>query len=152
MWTYLSTPMWTYLPTPENSIAVWKLVGEAWGQRSFKEIVALHEISSSFAVISKNSEIIALANLAPIYSTQSAWLSVWMADKYRRNRDSYALTIAVWSEFRQLIFKDLGFITLTALTQKLSVANLGLRFGANRVDIIRNLYGPGQHGYLSIWD
>ena len=140
--------MWTYLPTPENSIAVWKLVGEAWGQRSFREIVALHEISSSFAVI-QDDEIIALANLAPIHSAQSAWLSVWLTPKWRRR--NYGMKL-VWNQLHNLIFKDLGFITLTALTRESTVAKLSLKFKANRVEVIRNLYGLGQHGYLAVWD
>ena len=141
--------MWTYLPTPENSIAVWRLVGEAWGHRSFRDVVALHEISSSFAMIAQNGDFIALANLAPIHSVHSAWLSVWLTPKWRR-RD-YGMKW-VWNQLHNLVFKDLGFITLTALTRDSTVAKLSLKFGANRTDIIRNLYGPGQHGYLAVWD
>lgn len=140
---------WTYLPTPQNSIAVWSLVEQAWGHKSFEDVVGLHRIATTFAYIAPDREIVALFNLTPIHSLTSAWLSIWLRKTWRRKRYSMK---PLWEQAQRIIFKDLGFITITAITQDATVAKLATRFGGRHCDTAHNLYGINKHGYIVIWD
>jgi hypothetical protein len=141
--------MWVCLPTPQNSIAVYQLVGDAWGDRSFEEVVGVHKIATTFAYL-EGTKIIALFSLTPVHSMTSAWISVWLCPEWRRKKQF--LVYKLWNEAKDIIFKDLGFITITALTKDPTVVKLALRFGARRGDVVRNLYGHNRHGYLALWD
>lgn len=143
--------MWELLPTPHNSIAVWRLVGDAWGQLSFADIVSIHERSVTFGYLVGN-EIIALFNVIPIEAMHSARLNLWLQPSWQRKRGRYEVIAQLWSEGLGLIFNKLGIKVLIATTRSRSVARLAIRYGARQGDVVKNLYGEAKHGYNVIWD
>jgi hypothetical protein len=99
-----------------------------------------------------NNKFIALANLQPVHCMQSGWLMVWLTPEWRRKRLWHSDVEQIWSGLYKLCFVGLGFRTLVAITQQRNIQRLATKFGGRKGDVIRNLYGTKQHGYVAIWE
>ena len=141
--------MWQLLLEPHSSLAIYSLVGNAWGKRSYSEVVAQCKHSLTFGHI-KGDDFVALTQIVPIHPG-SAWLMVWLAPSVRRSRKSYKLCEELWKSLSELVFDRLAVNTLLAVAASKSVAKLARRYGANETIQVWNYYGAAKDGYFIVW-